>query len=39
MYMENDKWRKEYVMNEDGAYFYGTASNIGSSPWYQGQVG
>ncbi|NP_001154909.1 extracellular transglutaminase [Strongylocentrotus purpuratus] len=37
VYMENDKWRKEYVMNENGAYFYGTASNIGSSAWYQGQ--
>lgn len=37
VYMPQDDWRQEYVMNEDGMYFYGTSSNIGSSPWYQGQ--
>ncbi|XP_071489677.1 protein-glutamine gamma-glutamyltransferase K-like [Diadema antillarum] len=37
VYMEKDDWRKEYVMNEEGMYFYGTAEDIGGSDWYQGQ--
>lgn len=37
-YMSNDAERKEYVLNDEGAYFYGSKVQIGSAPWYQGQV-
>ncbi|XP_071951655.1 protein-glutamine gamma-glutamyltransferase K-like [Antedon mediterranea] len=37
VYMEDDKERNEYVMNENGQYFYGSKKQIGSGPWYQGQ--
>ncbi|XP_033108548.1 protein-glutamine gamma-glutamyltransferase K-like [Anneissia japonica] len=37
VYMEDDKKRQEYVMNEYNLYYYGSKRQIGSSPWYQGQ--
>ncbi|XP_071846211.1 protein-glutamine gamma-glutamyltransferase K-like [Apostichopus japonicus] len=36
-YMSNDAERKEYVLNDEGAYFYGSKVQIGGAPWYQGQ--
>ncbi|XP_063970507.1 protein-glutamine gamma-glutamyltransferase K-like [Lytechinus pictus] len=37
VFMEKNDWRNEYVMNEDGAYFFGTKDIQGRSDWYQGQ--
>lgn len=37
VYMENDGWRNEYVLNDDGRLYYGTARRIGGMDWYFGQ--
>ena len=36
--MEEEKERKEYVMNETGRIWMGTAKNYESLPWVFGQV-
>jgi len=38
VYMHNDAWKKEYVLNEDGMQFYGSHLGIGWMDWYFGQV-
>jgi len=37
VYMSNDTWRNEYVLNEEGLQYYGTSRNIGNMDWYFGQ--
>nr|XP_039264838.1 protein-glutamine gamma-glutamyltransferase K-like [Styela clava] len=37
VYMENEKWRKEYVLNDTGRQYYGSARSIGGMDWYFGQ--
>lgn len=36
-YMPKTSDLEEYVLNDDGMYFYGTKYQIGWAPWYQGQ--
>lgn len=36
--MEDDSWRQEYVLNEEGLQYYGTSRSIGNMNWYYGQV-
>jgi len=36
--MENDSWRKEYAMNEDGAIWVGNRWRNVGRPWMFGQV-
>ena len=36
-YLENYSHREEYVLNEEGAQFYGTYSRIGLMKWFHGQ--
>ena len=38
VYMEEEKERKEYVMNETGRIWMGTAKNYEGLPWVFGQV-
>jgi len=37
VYMEDDSWRQEYVLNEEGLQYYGTSRSIGDMNWYYGQ--
>uniref|UniRef100_H2ZHB5 Transglutaminase-like domain-containing protein n=1 Tax=Ciona savignyi TaxID=51511 RepID=H2ZHB5_CIOSA len=37
VYMKNEEWRNEYVLNEEGMQFYGTSNSIGEMDWYFGQ--
>jgi len=37
VYMEDDSWRQEYVLNEEGLQYYGTSRSIGNMDWYYGQ--
>ena len=39
VYMPNDSWKDEYVLNEDGMQFFGSSFRIGHMDWYFGQVG
>jgi len=36
--MNDDRSRKEYVLNATGGVYYGTAKQIASMPWNFGQV-
>nr|CAB3266929.1 protein-glutamine gamma-glutamyltransferase K [Phallusia mammillata] len=37
VYLGNESWREEYVLNEQGLQFYGNARRIGQMDWYFGQ--
>nr|XP_002119887.1 protein-glutamine gamma-glutamyltransferase K [Ciona intestinalis] len=37
VYMENEAWRDEYVLNEEGLQFYGTSRRHGKMEWVFGQ--
>lgn len=38
MYLEDDREREEYVLNDIGVIFYGDFDNIRSRSWSYGQV-
>ena len=38
VYMENDSHKKEYVLNEAGRLYCGSARRFGGRPWDHGQV-
>lgn len=38
VYLDNDKEREEYVLNDIGVIFYGDVSDIKSRSWSYGQV-
>lgn len=38
MYLDNDKEREEYVLNDIGVIFYGEFNDIKSRSWSYGQV-
>ncbi|XP_033113459.1 hemocyte protein-glutamine gamma-glutamyltransferase-like [Anneissia japonica] len=37
VYMHSEEERQEYVLNDQGMYFYGSMKSVGSSRWYFGQ--
>ncbi|XP_029436594.1 protein-glutamine gamma-glutamyltransferase K [Rhinatrema bivittatum] len=37
VFMDNESWRCEYVMNETGRLYYGTEQQIGERTWSYGQ--
>ena len=38
MYLEDDREREEYVLNDIGVIFYGDVTNIKTRSWSYGQV-
>ena len=38
VYMEDDKEKREYVLNEQGRLYQGSARYISGAPWNFGQV-
>lgn len=38
MYLEDDREKEEYVLNDIGVIFYGDFNNIRSRSWSYGQV-
>ena len=36
--MEDESWRDEYVLNEEGLQYYGSRYHVGGMDWYYGQV-
>lgn len=38
MYLDDDKEKEEYVLNDIGVIFYGDSNNIRSRSWSYGQV-
>jgi len=37
VYMEDESWRDEYVLNEEGLQYYGSRYHVGGMDWYYGQ--
>lgn len=38
VYMENEMWRDEYILNDVGKIYAGNYKQIGAKPWNFGQV-